>query len=71
MIYKNIIVGFHLHNNLQLFFVNAQELVQLNIPRKLIIDSSVCGMGRGAGNLNTKFVLQYIKVSFGCVMMLY
>ena len=62
---KNISIGFHSHNNLQLSFANAQELLQLNTPRKLIIDSSIFGMGRGAGNLNTELVTHYINTNFG------
>lgn len=60
-----ITVGFHSHNNLQLSFANAQELMQLNSPRNLIIDASVYGMGRGAGNLHTELVTQYINANFG------
>lgn len=62
---KKITVGFHSHNNLQLSFANAQELMQLNSPRQLIIDASVYGMGRGAGNLHTELVTQYINAIFG------
>lgn len=62
---KCISIGFHSHNNLQLSFANAQELMQLNTPRQLIIDSSIYGMGRGAGNLNTELVTQYINTNFG------
>lgn len=62
---KKIALGFHSHNNLQLSFANAQELIQLNTPRRLIIDSSVFGMGRGAGNLNTELMTQYINFNFG------
>lgn len=62
---KNIVVGFHSHNNLQLSFANAQELMQLNSPRGLVVDASVYGMGRGAGNLNTELVTQYINSCFG------
>ena len=58
---RKIVLGFHSHNNLQLSFANAQELMQMNTPRQLIIDSSVYGMGRGAGNLNTELVTQYIN----------
>lgn len=63
-LHKNISLGFHSHNNLQLSFANAQELIQLNTPRRLIIDSSVFGMGRGAGNLNTELMTQYINFNF-------
>ena len=62
---KNIVVGFHSHNNLQLSFANAQELMQLNSARELIVDASIYGMGRGAGNLNTELVTQYINANFG------
>lgn len=61
---KSITIGFHAHNNLQLAFANAQELMQLNSPRNLIIDSSVFGMGRGAGNLNTELVTHYLNSNF-------
>lgn len=62
---KNIVLGFHSHNNLQLSFTNAQELMQLNTDRRIIIDASILGMGRGAGNLNTELVTQYINANLG------
>lgn len=62
---KKIALGFHSHNNLQLSFANAQELMQLNTNRHLIIDSSIYGMGRGAGNLNTELVTEYINKNIG------
>lgn len=43
-------IGFHSHNNLQLSFANAQELLRLDSKRDIIIDASVYGMGRGVGN---------------------
>ncbi|MET3193273.1 4-hydroxy 2-oxovalerate aldolase [Bacillus sp. OAE603] len=58
---ESISIGFHSHNNLQLSFSNAQELLMLHTKRNIIIDSSVFGMGRGAGNLCTELVTQYIN----------
>ncbi|MBM7567982.1 aldolase catalytic domain-containing protein [Paenibacillus sacheonensis] len=58
---KDIVVGFHSHNNLQLSFSNAQELADLHTKRSIIIDSSVYGMGRGAGNLNTELIAQHLN----------
>ncbi len=58
---SGIKVGFHSHNNLQLSFSNAQELIELNSKRDIIIDSSVFGMGRGAGNLCTELLTQFIN----------
>lgn len=58
---KDVPIGFHSHNNLQLSFSNAQALIELNRNRELYIDSSVFGMGRGAGNLCTELLTQYIN----------
>lgn len=58
---KSIKVGFHSHNNLQLSFSNAQELTMVHTNREIIIDSSVYGMGRGAGNLCTELLARYIN----------
>ncbi len=58
---ESIVIGFHSHNNLQLSFSNAQELLMLHTKRKMIIDSSVFGMGRGAGNLCTELITHYIN----------
>lgn len=54
-------IGFHSHNNMQLAYSNAQCLVELHSNRDLIIDSSVYGMGRGAGNLNTELFAGYLN----------
>lgn len=58
---KNIAMGFHSHNNLQLSLSNAIELIHQDFQRHLIIDSSVYGMGRGVGNLPTELLSQYIN----------
>lgn len=62
---ENIWIGFHSHNNMQLAFSNAQELVNIQTNRNLIIDSSVYGMGRGAGNLNTELFVEYLNDNCG------
>ena len=54
-------IGFHGHNNLQLAFSNAQVLGKIQTKRTLILDASVYGMGRGAGNLPTELITQYIN----------
>ena len=57
----DICLGFHSHNNLQLSFANAQELMHFDTKRNIIIDTSVYGMGRGVGNLATELLTQYIN----------
>ena len=63
---ENITLCFHSHNNLQLSFSNAQELLNLDTTRNIIIDSSIFGMGRGAGNIKTEFLIQYLNENYGC-----
>lgn len=58
---EGIWIGFHSHNNMQLAYSNAQSLVDAQTNRNLIIDSSIYGMGRGAGNLNTELFVEYLN----------
>ena len=62
---ENIWIGFHSHNNLQLAYSNAQQLIAVQTSRNLIIDSSIMGMGRGAGNLNTELFLGFLNENAG------
>lgn len=57
----DIVIGFHSHNNMQLSYSNAQIFCALTTTRRLIVDSSVMGMGRGAGNLNTELFTEYLN----------
>lgn len=56
---KNVLVGFHSHNNMQMALLNAESLFTHKTDRNIIIDASLYGMGRGAGNLNTELILNY------------
>lgn len=59
-----ICLGFHSHNNLQSAFSNVQYLLKKETNRKLIIDSSIYGMGRGAGNLNSELFLNELNAVY-------
>lgn len=60
---QDICLGFHSHNNLQMSFANAQEMIRLANKRSIIIDSSCYGMGRGVGNLATELLCDYINTN--------
>lgn len=49
-----ISVGYHGHNNLMQAMDVAQAFCEFDLKRDLIIDASIYGIGRGAGNLNTE-----------------
>lgn len=61
----DIWIGFHSHNNMQLAYSNAQKLTMVQTNRNLIVDSSIYGMGRGAGNLNTELFVEYLNENYG------
>lgn len=52
-------LGFHPHNNLQMALANSLEAVRVGVD---IIDSSIFGMGRGAGNLPTEILLANLQL---------
>lgn len=62
---KNIALGFHSHNSLQLSFSNAKTLLKMEINREIVIDSCIYGMGRGAGNLCTELITAYLNNNYG------
>lgn len=58
---KEICIDFHSHNNYQLSFSLAQEVIKLSKGvRKIIIDATLNGMGKVAGNLNTELIIDYL-----------
>lgn len=58
---KDICINFHSHNNYQLSFAFAQEIIKLSHGvRQIIIDSTLAGMGKVAGNLNTELIVDFL-----------
>lgn len=53
-------IGFHAHNNLNLSFENSKKAIEENFD---YIDSTMLGMGRGAGNLKTEKIYSYLNRS--------
>ena len=58
-------MGFHSHNNIQMSYSNACAMLQFPTTRDLMIDSSIMGMGKGAGNLNTELLLEHLNTFYG------
>ena len=51
-------IGIHAHNNQQLAFANTIETLTMGVS---YLDSTVCSMGRGAGNCPTELLLGFLK----------
>lgn len=60
-------LGFHSHNNQQLSFALTMSFVEMlkGGQRGIIVDASLCGMGRGAGNATTELVASYLNRKCG------
>ena len=58
-------IGFHAHNNRQLAFSNACTLIKYPARHELMMDSSIMGMGKGAGNLCTELILPVLAAEGG------
>lgn len=61
MLAKTIAIGFHGHNNMMQAFSTAERIVERNFSRNIILDASVAGIGRGAGNLNLELIARYLN----------
>lgn len=54
----NIPLGFHGHNNLEMALANTITAMHEGCA---IVDATITGMGRGAGNLKTELLLTYLE----------
>jgi len=61
---ESVIIGFHSHQNMNLALPVAVDVFEYSTARRLVIDCSLLGMGRGAGNLQTELVANYYNNSF-------
>jgi 4-hydroxy 2-oxovalerate aldolase len=58
----NVPLGFHGHNNLELALVNSLTAIDNGVE---MIDATITGMGRGAGNLKTELLLTVLNSTKG------
>lgn len=49
-------LGFHAHNNRQMAFSNACAFAKYPLKHSAMLDSTIMGMGKGAGNLCTELI---------------
>ncbi len=59
---KNIVVDIHTHNNCQMAFALVQRVIELSQnSRQIIIDATLEGIGKCAGNLNLELISEYLN----------
>lgn len=58
-------IGFHSHNNLQMSVSLSQSFARMTENlREAVIDTTILGLGRGAGNAPTELLLRYLQHKF-------
>lgn len=59
-------IGFHSHNNMQMSSALTQEFLRMSqSSRNVVVDTTISGMGRGAGNTPTELIAQYMVDKLG------
>lgn len=59
-------IGFHSHNNMQMSSALSQEFLRMTYgQREVVVDATISGMGRGAGNTPTELLAQYMVTKLG------
>lgn len=62
---NDITLAFHSHNNLQTSYSNVILFINnIKKDREVVVDSSIFGMGRGAGNLCSELIINYLNEKF-------
>ncbi|MCR5420640.1 MAG: aldolase catalytic domain-containing protein [Lachnospiraceae bacterium] len=62
---KDIVLGFHAHNNFQLGYVNAVTALDYETDRDILVDGTLYGMGKSAGNAPLELVAMYMNEHYG------
>ena len=57
---ENILLGFHSHNNIQLSLALSIQFIN-TVKRDIVVDSTLCGIGRGGGNTKTELLIEYLN----------
>ena len=57
----DIVLGFHAHNNFQLGYINATTVLDYDTDRDLLVDGTLYGMGKSAGNAPLELIAMYMN----------
>lgn len=60
-----ITLGFHAHNNFQLGYINATTILKLSTNRDVLVDGTLYGMGKSAGNAPLELIAMYMNEHCG------
>lgn len=59
-------MGYHSHNNFQLGYSNCIEFMNYKTDRMIVVDGTLYGMGKSAGNTPIELLAMYLNNNFNC-----
>ncbi|MBR5739001.1 MAG: 3-hydroxy-3-methylglutaryl-CoA lyase, partial [Lachnospiraceae bacterium] len=60
-----IALGYHAHNNFQLGYANVMSVLNTKTERTILVDGTLYGMGKSAGNAPIELIAMYMNRRFG------
>ncbi len=58
-------LGYHAHNNFQMGYANCIAMLDHDIERTIVVDGSIYGMGKSAGNAPLELIAMHMNSKFG------
>ena len=58
-------IGYHAHNNFQMGYANCIAMLAHNIERTIVVDGSIYGMGKSAGNAPLELIAMHMNARCG------
>ncbi len=65
LISPNISIGFHAHNNFQMAYANSLTFLNRSDERNLVVDGTLFGMGKSAGNAPIEMLAMTLNKQYG------
>lgn len=62
---KQVQIGFHAHNNFQLGYANALAFIEAEAQHDIVVDGTLYGMGKSAGNAPLELLAMRLNHKFG------
>lgn len=61
----SIRIGYHSHNNFQLAYANTCEIIKRKARHSILVDGTLYGMGKSAGNAPVELIAMYLNENYG------
>jgi len=58
-------LGYHAHNNFQMGYANCIEMMSQKTDRNMLVDGTIYGMGKSAGNAPIELIAMYLNHRYG------